>query len=311
MHSRYNFENFKLAIRNPNLFVEESERLLSKKIFERKNGSGVDIMNEDWDNLLILDACRYDKFSDHCDMEGKHNTVISKGNDSRSFIDKNFADRELHDTIYITANPFVERLSDDVFYKVVYKEVFEHWDKELKTIPPSAIVEKTIEIHNEYPNKRLISHFMQPHAPYIGKKGKQMSSERKFGKFNPQIEEKGDYNIPTANIPDAINENIISENELIELYNENLDIVLEYAKKLVNNLDGKSVITSDHGELLGDKLFGRKRYGHSRYHMSELRRVPWFIPTFNGRREIEEGVPKSFDRLNDRKQHLQALGYMN
>lgn len=308
MNRRYNIDNFIRALKKPSLFVEEFERVISKKMFEAKNGKGIDVMNKDWDNLLILDACRYDIFPEHSEIEGEYRTVVSRGNDSRSFIDKNFSNRELHDTIYVTANPFVENISDDVFFRVVYKDLFEHWDESLNTIPPDAVAEQVLRVHKEHPNKRIIAHFMQPHAPYIGEKGR--SSERRFGKFNPDIDQKGEFEVPEANIPEAIENNLISESELEELYRENLDVVLDEAEKLVNCLDGKSVLTSDHGELLGDRVFGRKRYGHSRYHTTELRRVPWFTVNFDDRRDITKGEPQSFDALSNRDQRLQALGYI-
>lgn len=309
MNRRYNIDNFIRALKEPSLFVEEFERVISKKMFEAKNGKGIDVMNKDWDNLLILDACRYDIFPEHSEIEGEYRTVVSRGNDSRSFIHKNFSNRELHDTIYVTANPFVENISDDVFFRVVYKDLFEHWDENLNTIPPDAVVEQVLRVNEKYPNKRIISHFMQPHAPYIGEKSR--SSKKRFGKFNPDIDQKGEFEVPEANIPEAIQNNLISESELEELYRENLDVVLDEAEKLVNCLDGKSVLTSDHGELLGDRLFGRKRYGHSRYHTNELRRVPWFTANFDDRRDITKGDPQSFDALSNRDQRLQALGYID
>lgn len=159
------------ALRKPSLFVEESERVISKNIFEAKNGKGVDIMNKDWDNLFILDACRYDIFPEHSEIEGEYRTVVSRGNDSRSFIHKNFSNRELYDTIYVTANPFVENISDDFFFRVVYKDLFKQWDESLSTIPPNAVVKKVLDVNEKHPDKRIIAHFMQPHAPYIGEKG--------------------------------------------------------------------------------------------------------------------------------------------
>jgi len=39
-----------------------------------------------------------------------------------------------------------------------------------------------------------------------------------------------------------------------EAYNENLDIVLTEIEALLDELDGKSVITADHGNLVGERL---------------------------------------------------------
>lgn len=310
MKERYNIQNFKSALRNPTRFGREIERVLSKQIFESVNGSGIDVMEEDWDNLIILDACRHDHFSEYCSMEGAYNTVISKGNDSKSFIQNNFADRDLHDTIYVTANPFVESIRDDVFHKVEYESLFDEWDEELNTITPDVVASYTIENHRQYPNKRLIAHFMQPHAPYIGEKGRKLSSEGDFGKFEGELIRNEGFDIASHSIPSSISKGIITEEELIEIYIENLNIVLNEVDNMLGELNGKTVITSDHGELLGERLFGRKRYGHGRYHTEELRRVPWFIVDSDNRRNLVSDEPEGFDTIDNREERLENLGYL-
>jgi hypothetical protein len=62
------------------------------------------------------------------------------------------------------------------------------------------------------------------------------------------------------------------EDVLRHAYGENLKIVLKYASKLLQNLSGKIVITSDHGELLGEEGY----YGHMMWsNHFLLREVPW------------------------------------
>lgn len=46
---------------------------------------GVDIFNQDWDNLLILDACQYDHLQD-CEFDTEFETCITKGSSAREFI---------------------------------------------------------------------------------------------------------------------------------------------------------------------------------------------------------------------------------
>ena len=59
-------------------------------------------------------------------------------------------------------------------------------------------------------------------------------------------------------------------------YAENLKFVLEYLKKLICNLQGKIVITADHGEAFGEKGVLGHPYG---VHIRELVEVPWFTVT--------------------------------
>lgn len=310
MSNRYNFQNFKSAVKNPRKFGKEFERLLSKQIFESVHGSGIDVMRKDWDNLIILDACRYDYFSEYCDMDGSYDTVTSKGNNSKSFIQGNFEDRSLHDTIYVTANPFVECIDNNVFHKVEYKRIFDEWSEDLRTIPPGVVAEHAINNHEKSPHKRIIAHFMQPHAPYIGEKGSELSKQGDFGKFEGEVIRNRGLDIASNNIPDSISKGIITEEELKEIYIENLNLVLEEVESMINKLSGKTVLTSDHGEMLGERLFGRKRYGHGRYHTEELRRVPWFTIDSDSRRKIVEDKPEDFNTIDDRDERLKNLGYI-
>lgn len=311
MTRRYTLSALLSAVKHPSLFVNEGEYLLSKFLFRTKYGSGIDVMAKDWDNLIILDACRADYFTEHNEIDGKFEEVISRGSNSTGFIDTNFTGRELHDTIYITANPFVERLSDDVFFRVHYSELFGQWDEELRTIPPDAVVEATLQMHERYPDKRLITHFMQPHAPYLGPTGRELHKSENFGVFNPNLKERGDFDVPEAGIPQAIKKGYVREDELKQAYDENVQIAVESAEELVNQLNGKSVITADHGEMLGERLLVSKKYGHGDYYHPALRVVPWFSIDSDDRRDVTEGEPKGFSQLEDnvREDRLKALGY--
>jgi len=285
------------------------EQKYSKAIFDRRYGDGIDVMDEDWDNLVILDACRLDAFSEYNNIDGELKKVVSRGNHSKSFIDKNFAGRNLHDTIYITANPFVERISDDVFFRVYYSDLFDEWDESMNTIPPEAVVEATIDMNRQYPNKRIIAHMMQPHAPYIGSKGKELYNRCMFGLFNHNVKNHSDFDIPNVSIPQAMRGGLIKQHELRQAYEENVQIALRNAECLIEKLGGKSIITADHGELLGERVLLKKRYSHGRFHTPELRVVPWLIVDADERRNITSGSPKSFKNLEEKETHLEALGY--
>ena len=60
---------------------------------------------------------------------------------------------------------------------------------------------------------------------------------------------------------------------LLKAYEMNLRIVLKYVKELTKELSGRTIITSDHGEMLGENNL----YGHFAGSTKEiLRIVPWF-----------------------------------
>jgi hypothetical protein len=301
------------AVKDPSLIHYEAERVLSKMLFRRKYGSGASVMDKDWDNLILLDAMRTDYFREQNTIEGDYDEVVSLGSTSKEFIDANFVGENLHDTIYVTANPYAERLSGSEFFRVHYTELFEKWDPDLKTIPPGAVADATIEMHEKYPDKRIVSHFMQPHAPYIGPTGRELYDGQSFGVFNPKLRERGSYDVPSENIPTAVEKGIISEDTLRMVYEENVEIAIESAKELVSDLDGRTVISADHGEMLGDKILWNKRYGHGAHmYAPELRIVPWHVINTDDRRDVVSGEPEAFETLEEsvRESRLGALGYV-
>lgn len=284
---------------------------LTNRYFKARYGTGVDVMTKDWDTLIILDACRYDVFRDEVTLDGELYREISRGATSIEFIDNNFTGRNLHDTVYVTANPYVTRIEQDVFHAVL--TVLDEWDTELQTVMPHRVVERATEAHEDYPNKRLIVHFMQPHQPYIGDKGREMRS-----KMEDEVDVIGWKGRPQEGIKQIHAPRIdgidVGIDDVFEAYRENLNIVLSHTESLLDSIDGKTVLTSDHGELIGERLFpfSRRLYGHPGYLWTpELRFVPWFeIESETRRRIISEpgGTYEGVDRA-DLSAKLRALGY--
>lgn len=277
-------------------------------------------MNEDWDNLILLDACRYDIFEHQTTLEGRLESRISKGSASKEFILENFSGRELHDTIYITANPFVGLIESNVFHAVI--TLLDEWDSDLQTVAPEKVVDATEEACQSYENKRIIVHFMQPHQPYLGEKSEYITSK---------IEESGNVRGYDNTIRESVDEKTsldgikqleapkhpeidVTRKDIWEAYCESFEIVLEHVKELVDLLDGKTVISADHGELIGENrsVFDDGTFGHPSGNWSrKLRQVPWFVIESNNRREITPESPERYDKVNENKldEKLEALGY--
>lgn len=94
------------GLKSPNLLFRELNRLYYRRLNLRTyNSAGVDILAEDWDNLLILDACRYDMFKSYAELPGRLEHRISKGSATYEFLSGNFKERSALDTVYATANP--------------------------------------------------------------------------------------------------------------------------------------------------------------------------------------------------------------
>lgn len=247
---------------------------------------GTDVMGEDWDNLIILDGCRADVFNDVSWLEGTYEECISQASESREYLSYNFQDRELHDTVYLSANPFAAQLNDGTFH-AFYDLYRTEWDEELNTVPPEPVADKTIEAHREFPNKRIISHFMQPHYPFIGELGQEIDHSSIGGEMK---EEDTPMNIWSRLM---YGESGLDRQQVLSAYEENLEIVLESVERVIENTSGKTVVTADHGNMIGDR--GRPipapGFGHPpNYYVEPLVNVPWL--TISGeRREIESESP--------------------
>lgn len=60
----------------------------------------------------------------------------------------------------------------------------------------------------------------------------------------------------------------------MKAYEKNLEQVLEHVEELSNILEGKTVVTADHGDLLGENGL----YGHpGNSNLKVLRKVPWDV----------------------------------
>jgi len=129
------------------------------------------ITDEDWDTLLILDACRYDLFSETLaenPLPGTLEQRTSVETGTPGFLAETFGDETYHDVVYVTGNPYVSTDLDSGQFHAVDEVWRDGWDDDLQTVRPETMRERTLDAVASYPNKRVISHFLQPHAPFVG-----------------------------------------------------------------------------------------------------------------------------------------------
>jgi hypothetical protein len=88
----------------------------------------------------------------------------------------------------------------------------------------------------------------------------------------------------------ATEQGLIPREEMLESYVENLKIVDENIVTLVHTLEGKTVISADHGENLGEREFGVKFYGHAN-ETKYCRFVPWLELEYDMRKQTEASKP--------------------
>jgi hypothetical protein len=303
------------GLRNPifaiNYLVRETFKKCARTYLQTRYQK-VNALAEDWDNLIILDACRYDAFADLHTLPGTLTRRLSTASSTFEWLNKVVGEKRFYDTVYITANPRLYRYEDQ-FYDVIHAwETY--WDEELKVTPPKNLANVTVEVLEKYPNKRIVTHFMQPHIPFIGS----------FGRSNIGIHDgttkgvnRASGNEYTENIEPYVllAQGKIDQEAVEKAYNENLNLVLSEVEDLLKHLNGKTVVTADHGEIFGEIGWPtpKRVYGHEYDTVAKgLLEVPWLEYTNGDRRDVTEEQSKTPTNLINEKtveNRLEALGY--
>lgn len=295
------------AVDNPVLFLRHVNRLYHRRLGQHEhNPNGVAVFTEDWDSLCILDACRYDMFAHCSDLTGRLERRKSKGSSTTEFLTANLDGRDLRDTVYVTANPqlYHNRKTIDVeFHDVIHVWREEGWDEEHGTVLPETVTEYALRAAEEYPNKRLVIHYMQPHYPFI-------ESETDFDKDHLAGSRR--ENVWNQLFLGTLD---IKRQDIWDIYEANLERALPHVKTLLGKIDGKTVVTADHGNMVGERAFPLpiREWGHPRgIYTSELIHVPWLVHENGPRREVQ--IDKSEDQTETVDQdvvadRLKHLGY--
>lgn len=245
-----------------------------KRYYARNPSKGLSIIEEKWDNLIILDACRYDHFQKMNTLRGKLEKKVSRGSSTSDWLRKNFKNY-YDDIVYISANP---HCSDhevdgfrgaDHFYHV--ENVWKYgWDDSLDTVPPNQITTAALKMKEAYPDKRLIVHYIQPHGPWIGKT---RISVAEIG-FDPSLAHSTDKWVVDTMAWNLAEEGRFDIDLLWQATLDNLELVLGEVETLVNALSGQVVVTADHGESFSENWV----YGHpTGIYTKELVEIPWLI----------------------------------
>jgi hypothetical protein len=161
---------------------------------------------------------------------------------------------------------------------------------------PSTVTERGLEAAETYPQKCLIVHYMQPHKPYLGEIGEQFSY--------------------VGDLYDTVRASDVTREDVHVAYEETLIRVLDEVERLVEGLDGKTVITGDHGELLGETQspLPVRWYGHVKsLYVPELVEVPWHVCPYERRKKVVAEAPESTTTetsIEEVEEQLAGLGYL-
>ena len=222
-----------------------------------------------WDNLIVLDSCRYDYFEQSCYdyLDGTLQKVISPASCTNDWLETVWHD--FHDLTYISAMPGINSKGVPTAFGYVAAKHFSRiidvwdfgWDSSIGTVPPEN-VNKAVLDAMPLADRRVVIHYVQPHQPYIG--------ETKIT-FSRQSADEGTRT--GFRIKRLYEEGGFTLERLLRAYKDNLVLVLKCVAELVPNLTGKTIVTADHGELLNE--MGEIWHPCQCYH-SKVREVPWF-----------------------------------
>lgn len=325
---KYNLENLISTLSDPGSIPDAMEhvyrdsRNAARDRFERKwfgrqySGEQEDIIEKDWDNLLLLDACRYDTLRSVYGDDVER--VVSVAGESSGFIDRTMNGKDLTDTVYVSSNPYTDiTLEDGVFHEVV-RTYAGTWDASgendhTKFHPRnvSEIARDTIDRHDR---KRFVVHFMQPHGPYFGERAQQLRRELVAEEDIAFTRMGVEADSSVREYPDllyAAKDGYLTPEQLRDVYRENLEFVLTYALELAESMEGKTVISADHGERLGSPASRlTPKYGHGGW-APEVMEVPWFELEHDGRKEVTRSTPVDSARADSDTvmEQLEHLGY--
>lgn len=231
--------------------------------------NAIKIMDQEWDYLIVLDTCRYDLFRE---LYKNASYVISGGSGTQEWLKWNF-DGKFEDVIYIAGNPhlstpnLVKLFGFNPFYKVV--EVWDFgWDSTFKTVAPEEVTIAALETSKRYPNKRMIIHYNQPHHPFLKDRDLLRLDEGTWSQLKGEV-----WGGRKTTVWDLAQRGEVPIEKVWRGYKENLKLVMEEVQRLINKLRGKVILTSDHGNHIGEY----KVYGHhvTGLRTKELVKVPW------------------------------------
>lgn len=209
---------------------------------------------EEWDNLIIIDSCRQDLFQK---ITGYQGSRYSLGSATPEYIEKNFSNGDFSNYVYIAGSPY---FSDKRFEEITGREPLEVFHTVFKTfetgwsdglVKPEKTIEEALTAKKLFPQKKLVIHFMPPHYPFVTEI---IDTDEQIDPWN--LAENGK----------------VAPEKVISAYEDNIEYIEPFIDELVSGLNGKSILTSDHGNFIGEA----GTYGHPKYREEKaVKKVPW------------------------------------
>jgi len=236
--------------------------------------------------IFVLDALRFDYAKAVLPqyLSGDLECVWSAGHDTFEYGRRCWGDRVYDDVTYVSgAVPMNSQADGEVFDIDHFNELYggwkpgetlpglvdawrDCWDPGIGTVPPEALTNYAREYTEA---SRLVVHYFQPHAPYVGQASL-------LGHTDTRDAEPNQGAPVDEPVWDRVKTGATSPQELRTAYLANIHRVCRAAAPLIEELaaDRPVVAMADHGELLAE--YGvRSLVSHPRHPFPEIRRVPW------------------------------------
>lgn len=213
---------------------------------------GWNIYDDDWDLLIIIDACRADLLAEVAPqydwLPDDIQTRRSVGPATRNWMRRTFTEdrhKAMAATDYVVANAYSEVLLDPNEFRLLDEVHRYAWDDEYGTVRARPVTERAIDVHRSRDPDRLLVHYLPPHFPsipdYLG--------------YNLQRDKFDDLEggVGWEGVWDAARDGELSGDRIWEAYRANLEYVLDDIAVLLKNIDvDRALLASDHGNALGE-----------------------------------------------------------
>lgn len=283
------------GVRNPFSGLEYLKEAVVGKSRIRLAGDHVppadnSVLEEEWDVLVVLDACRYDALEKLASFDEPVEKRRTQAPNTSPWFHRNFLQvpRSLaSDVVYLSANPKTAEALDDEsrFYR--FERVFKtHWDSSANSVLPEVLTDIALKRTNEYRDKRVVVHYLQPHGPFVGTK-------------QPDLHMHSYERLARNEVP---------LETVLDIYHTCLSSVLSEVERLVRGVSGTVVVTADHGESFGENGV----YAHPPWAYSDvLIHVPWI--ELEGEAKQPEYTTSALEGESDDgtsvENKLKSLGY--
>jgi len=214
-----------------------------------------------WDILVVLDATRWDFWDGHV---GSGEAAQSPASCTKAWVTQLLHRFDMSDVDCITANPEVTRRAlpdsfrsrDDIWER--------RWEyvNGLGTVSPDAVSEAVEAKMIAGPDRRIYAHYAQPHGPYpkADRPIPVMRNNPEASNVEAEDRYTSDEIIMDPSDVLADPDHWITVKKLQDGYLANLEWAWQAVKPLTQ-LGETVVITSDHGEFLGETVRGKTADG--------------------------------------------------